>query len=391
MSRKLRIGYLTARDPLDRRSWSGTLYSMARALERQGLEVVPLGPFVPSSLKLSKVIGRAVSLVSGRKYLHAHTASLSRKIGMMAEQRMRGQDLDAVFAVAASTLVANLRTQTPIVYLSDATVKIMVDYYEDFSGALKSHVRMADQLERQSIEKSSHLIYPSSWAADSAVRDYGADRRKVSVIPFGANIDPAPSRADILRNAKNDICRLLFVGVYWMRKGGDIALETLLELERVGFKAELTIVGCGPKNPIRHPRVHFIPFIDKNDPSGRKQLDALYKNSDFFILPSRAECFSIALCEANAYGLPILTTRTGGLPELVREGVNGFLFPLEARGDEYASKIREAYADTAAYLALRSSSRDEFEKRLNWDNWGKRVSEVIRLTLAGSKAGAASS
>lgn len=363
---------------------------MFRALEKHCGDVVPLGPFQPLSLKFGNMMRRSVLLVSGRKYLHAHTIRLSKRLGAMAERRILEEKCDVIFAVAGSSIVAHLRTNTPIVYLSDATVRLMVNYYEDFTDALPSHVGMADQLERQSIQRSSYFVYPSTWAADSAVRDYGADRSRVSIVPFGANMESPPSREQALRPLRRDRCRLLFVGVYWDRKGGDIAVETLFELERLGLKAELTVVGCEPKTPVHHPNLHFIPFLSKNDPQSRERLDNLYRDSDFFILPTRAECFSIALCEANAYGLPVLTTRTGGLPELVREGLNGFLFPLDARGEQYAARIRDVCADPATYEALRNSSRREFETRLNWDAWGKRVAQVIQVAASPAKAEAGS-
>jgi len=282
-------------------------------------------------------------------------------------------------------MLANLRTPVPVVYLSDATTRLMVDYYAEFSSLSASKIRVADEMERLAIQRASQQIYPSSWAAQSAIRDYGADASSVHVIPFGANIDDWPPRDRAVRAPANDKCRLLFVGREWERKGGAIAFEALLELERLGIPAELTVIGCRPAGNLQHPGLRVIPFLNKNNPQERAELEELYMNAHFFLLPTRAECFSIALCEANAYGLPIVSTHTGGLPELVREGVNGFLFPLEARGDQYAARIREIHGDPTRYQALRTSSRDQFEARLNWDAWGKRVNDVLRAAIDGGK------
>jgi glycosyltransferase involved in cell wall biosynthesis len=382
--RSLRIGYLTMRDPRDRRSWSGTLYHMARALEKHCGEVINLGPLLPFSLRVGNLIGRGVHALSGRNYLHTHTLALSKKLGAMAEERILGEKCDVIFAPAASTIVAHLRTQTPIVYLSDATVRLMVNYNPEFTGLLGSHVRAADDLERLSIEKSTCLVYPSSWAADSAVRDYGASPSAVHIVPFGANFESSPSREEALRPSRRDRCRLLFVGVSWEGKGGDIALETFFALERLGLNPELTVVGSRPKKPPDHAHLKFIPFLNKNEPEARQQLEKLYKEADFFVLPTRAECFGIALCEANAFGLPVVTTRTGGVTEVVREGLNGFLFSLEARGDQYADRIREIYEDSAAYDALRASSRGQFDTRLNWDTWGEQLNKILQAAAVDS-------
>lgn len=382
---RLRIAYLTTNDPKDRRSWSGTEYQMARALERHCGELFYVGPLPRFWAKPGKAIQKGLHLVTGRMFLSTHTISASKTLGKMAEEKLAGQACDVIFAPAGSVPLAHLRTQIPIVYLSDATFRLMVDYYVEFSSTLAPSVRSADRIEQMAIDNASQLIYPSAWAARSAVQDYGADPDTVHVVPFGANMDEWPSREKALEPPPHDKCRLLFVGTNWERKGGEIAFDTLLETERLGVPVELTIVGCQPPKRFRHANLRVIPFLNKNNPQERAQLDELYNKSHFFLLPTRAECFSIALCEANAYGLPILSTHTGGLPELVLEGRNGFLLPLEARGKQYAERVREIYNNPERYRELRAASREQFETRLNWDAWGKSVSKVLRAAVDGGR------
>lgn len=380
----VRIAYVTMRDPDDRKSWSGTLYYMAQALEKHCGEVFRVGPLLPTSLKIGRLLRHGVRILTGREYLYTHTLSLSKTLGMMAEEKMEGERLDAIVAVAASGIVAHLRTRLPIIYLSDTTVRLMIDYNVEFSNVLASHIRTADQLEQQSIRKANRFVYPSQWAAQSAVEHYGAAASNVTVIPFGANLDHPPTREQALTDRVEERCRLLFVGVNWEQKGGDIAVETLLELKRLGVPSELSVVGCRPPRSTVHPDIRVFPFLDKKDPAQRAKLESLYSEASFLIFPTRAECFGIVSCEANAYGLPVLATATGGIPGAVREGINGFLFSHEARGREYASRIYHFYNSREAYLALRASSRREFESRLNWDSWGKSISPIINSVVGRS-------
>jgi glycosyltransferase involved in cell wall biosynthesis len=275
------------------------------------------------------------------------------------------------------------------VYLSDATARLTIGYYSDFSNCLPSHVRMAEQFETLAISRATELVYPSSWAAESAIRDYGADPSKVHVIPFGANMQTAPAAEKSSNRAVKSSCELLFVGVDWERKGGDIAIETVQALQSLGVAAKLTVIGCRPRGGHPYANVEFIPFINKNSAEGRARLERLYTEADFFLLPTRAECFGIALCEANAYGLPVLTTRTGGVEEIVREGKNGFLFSLDSGGDRYAARICEVLQDPEGYRKLRASSRSEYETRLNWDAWGTKMSDVLRSSCARKAANSA--
>jgi len=89
----------------------------------------------------------------------------------------------------------------------------------------------------------------------------------------------------------------------------------------------------------------------------------------------------MVLAEANAFGLPVITTNTGGVPEVVREGENGFLLPLDARGDAYAEMIAKAYRDDQYYSELVRTSRAAFDNRLNWDAWGVSVKNILAELL----------
>src|SRR5262249_43667081 len=168
------------------------------------------------------------------------------------------------------------------------------------------------------------------WAAASAIHDYQADPRKVVFIPFGANIEDVPPLAEALAPRAGPPCRLLFVGRQWKRKGGDMAFAILTTLLQRGVDAELTVVGSVPPGGATHPRLTVIPYLDKEVPEDRRRIRNLFLNSHFFVLPTQADCSPIAICEANAFGLPVLTTDVGGVPSLIKSGRNGFMFPLSA-------------------------------------------------------------
>jgi hypothetical protein len=158
---------------------------MVRALEEHCGDVITIGPLQPFSLRLGKLIGRVVRRISNHPYLYTHGSYVSMELGRMAQKRLDRAKFDVIFASAASTVVAHLKTQLPIVYLSDATVRLMINYYPEFSNLFPFQVRAADEIELLGIGKAAELIYPSTWAARSAIDDYHADASKVHVVPFG--------------------------------------------------------------------------------------------------------------------------------------------------------------------------------------------------------------
>jgi glycosyltransferase involved in cell wall biosynthesis len=286
---------------------------------------------------------------------------------------------DLIVAPVAATEIAFLETRIPIILVEDATYGQLIDYNAEYAHLLDGSKRELHIIERHALQKASAIISSSSWAAQSAIDDYQADAHKVHVVPFGANFETPPDAELIRQRRRSGRCKLLFVGANWQQKGGDIAFETLLKLEQLGIEAELIICGCVPPPSFSHSRMRVIPFLDKQKPAERKELEHLYMQADFALLPTRNECFSIALCEATAYGLPVITTHTGGLGELVTDGKNGLLLPYDARGDVYATRIAALYQDEQRYHSFVRASRAAFEERLNWDAWGRAVSRVIDI------------
>ncbi len=376
--KRLRIAFLTSLDPYDRRSWSGTIYHVAQTLQRHCGDITFIGPIDCSKQKtIGKVRNRASELLLKKKVMFTHGTLIAKHCAKIAGQRLARQPFDVIVTPTGETEIAYLNTDIPIVLVTDSTYRIMHDYYPAFSNILESSFRELETVATRAIHKSSLLLYASRWAAQSAIEDYHADRDKVHVIPFGANFEQSPPKEILTERKQSDRCKLLFIGVKWERKGGDIAFETLLKLEEMGIPVELTVVGCVPPPQFSRRSMKVVPFLNKNDESQRKELEKLYLTSDFLLFPTRNECYGIVVCEANAFGLPVIAADTGGVSGVVTEGENGFLLPLSARGDKYAEIVAELYRDQQRYAELVRSSRAAFDDRLNWDVWGITANQMI--------------
>jgi glycosyltransferase involved in cell wall biosynthesis len=379
----MKIAFLTCRDPRDKRSWSGILYCMSQALQRHCGEVSYIGPMeAPTEELIGRTINKCTRLLFKKCYQYLTGIFMSKRYAKIAAQQLAGQKFDVIIAPEAATEIAFLKTDIPIIFVGDSTLGQIFNYYPNVSNIVGISYRELDIIETRVTRKTKALVYSSSWAARSAIDYYHADPAKVYVVPMGANFDNPPAKEMILQRRKSSSCKLLFVGVDWQRKGGEIAFETLLALEKMGIMAELIVCGCTPPKQFVHERMHVIPFLDKNDPEQYSKLARLYLEADFLLLPTRGECFGIVFCEANAYGLPVITTHTGGVPEVVRDGENGFALPVEARGDEYAKVIASIYQDDERYNRLVVTSRAAYDERLNWDVWGKAMKTILSEVVA---------
>ena len=384
---RLRIGFVHRFDARKIRSWSGIFYFMSRALEAHVGDVVYLGPDDSLGTKFiidnTARVNRYWQRLTGKILATDKNRILSNRLARFFESRIQEMPCDILFAPVASVEIAHLKTDLPIVYYSDITWSQIVDYYPEFTSVSDYGIREGERIEALAIRRSQAAIYPSEWAADSACDDYGASRETTGKVSFGANLTDPPTRAEALNRSLNGPVKLLLVGVDWVRKGGAIAYECLMSLLDAGVDAELTILGCVPPagENFEHPKFRVIPFLSKHDPEQRKQIEQLFAESHFMLLPTRADATPIVISEACANGLPVVATDTGGLGGSITEGVNGFLIPYEARGDAYADKIRSVIADLAIYKALVISSRDEYEQRLNWDSWAISMRAVMEQVL----------
>jgi glycosyltransferase involved in cell wall biosynthesis len=273
--------------------------------------------------------------------------------------------------------MAFLETDIPIVYSTDATLELLLGYYLGFTGMSAGYLAQAREIEQRALDRSRMVLYPSEWAAASARRDYGVPASRVHVIPYGPNVDSVPPRGIIEGAKSDDVCRILFLGVSWERKGGATAYEAVRLLRARGVDARLTICGCTPPMPVDPAFTTVIPHLDKNVPAEAARLSELLLHASFLVLPTVADCFGIVFCEASAHGTPSVAPDTGGVGGAVVTGENGILLPEGSSPDEYAAEIARLFQDRARYRALVSSSRASFEQRLNWDRWGQKVSELL--------------
>ena len=103
----------------------------------------------------------------------------------------------------------------------------------------------------------------------------------------------------------------------------------------------------------------------------------LVAESHFLVLPSRADCVPVVIAEANSFGIPVVTSDVGGIPSVVRNGVNGSTFPLENFVEQACNFILQSMGNFTIYSQLAISSFEQYKDRLNWQVAGKKVKELL--------------
>jgi glycosyltransferase involved in cell wall biosynthesis len=200
----------------------------------------------------------------------------------------------------------------------------------------------------------AYAVVPwSRWVAGSLDREYGVPVERTHVIPPG--VDTTLWRP--AQRAPSAVPRLLFVGGNFARKGGQLLLDAFRDLGLAG-RAELHIVT--------RDRVPDQTGVTTHHglTNGSPELRALYEGADAFVLPTLADCFSIAAIEAMAAGLPVLTSDVGGISDIVVEGATGFLTqPGDGRALRHclAKLVEDAHLRTVLGAAGRQRAVDRFD------------------------------
>lgn len=247
-------------------------------------------------------------------------------------------------------LTWNAVRRIPVIYTADSTPITARQFRGHYgSWALSSPLKqqLRDILHGICLRHCAAVVPWSEWAARSMRDDYGVDPARVHVIPPG--VDTTIWTPPPVRQGGERPIRILFVGGDFRRKGGDLLLDVyrrhLQRLVDVDF-----VTRTGALTP--EPGVNVYDNLAPNDP----RLIQLYRNADLFVLPTRADCFSIAGVEAMATGLPVITCPVGGVGELFEDGVQGIFVPPDNR-DALVRAVTSLIGDEQRRRAMGEAAR----------------------------------
>jgi glycosyltransferase involved in cell wall biosynthesis len=170
--------------------------------------------------------------------------------------------------------------------------------------------------ERAALACTRGVIVTSPATARTLAADYGVSAERITIV------QPGTDRPKVVRRNSAGPAHLLAVGAVVPRKGYDVLTDALGLLLDLPWR--LTIVGDCSRDPPTAARLradierHRLgPRVTIEDAIPAERLAALYAASDLFVLPSRYEGFGMAYAEAIAYGLPVIATTAGAIPDTV--------------------------------------------------------------------------
>lgn len=228
--------------------------------------------------------------------------------------------------------------------------------------------------ERQTYEAAAHLFAFSEPTRRSLIDDYGIDPERVTVTGAGVNFAELPDLPSAGRDLPEGPPTILFVGNDFVRKGGPVLLEAFRRIRGILPDARLQLVGVAPTIAAQ-PGVEVLGRI-----GDRHRLAQLYAEASVFAVPSHFDPYPLVALEAMAFGVPVVTTRQMGTPEMIVDGVTGRLVEPGSI-DALATALLQVLLDPEGARQMAVGARRDVEQRFTWDAVVERMAPALERLL----------
>jgi glycosyltransferase involved in cell wall biosynthesis len=204
--------------------------------------------------------------------------------------------------------------------------------------------------------------YRQSWI------DRGIEAAKLKILPRGLDtrlFTPGRSDPEFWKQfgSNGDGVRLLFVGRVSKEKDLDILVHAFQNLREVRVPVQLAIVGHGPYS---ETLARLMPEACYTGYLNGTELATAYASSDIFVFPSTTDTFGNVIIEAQAAGLPVIVSDSGGPRELVTHGING-LITRALDVSDFKQAIRRLVEDEPLRKEMGAAARRSVQDR-SWPN-----------------------
>ena len=243
-------------------------------------------------------------------------------------------------------------------------------------------------LERLLAYATTRLIAVSPEVRDDLVRLHVAPASKFAVIRLGIELDQrvggdAAGRTETRRvlGLAGDPFVVGWVGRMTAVKRTDLVVEVLRELVGRGVDARLLLVGDGPDRDHLERYAHELGVIKRCLFLGyQEEVARFYDAIDVLLLPSVNEGTPVSVIEALAAERPAVATRVGGTPDVIRDGVDGFLVDSADPG-ELAERLAELARDPGRRAEMGAAGRSRVLERYAVDRLVDDVDALYRELL----------
>ena len=241
-----------------------------------------------------------------------------------------------------------------------------------YHGMVPKGVKQLDNDKQKILFEEGDLFIVNTEFAKHQLIDLGCPQEKINIIPQGTNLSDFPVKTRKIDPQSKII--LLTVGRLSIEKGHHIAIQAIANLADSSPNLEYNIVGEGPEKANLNALIDKLKLKSKVKLHGMvtsEELKSFYSKAHIFVLPSidlhdgyHVETQGVVIQEAQSSGIPVIASKTGGIPEVIIHSETGFLFE-ENNHLDLSDKIKQLVQDPALYHRISLAGRKDVEKRFS--------------------------
>jgi len=230
---------------------------------------------------------------------------------------------------------------------------------------LKPLAKILHYPERLAVNNADRVVAVSENTRREVLEDYSVEESKVETIYNGVDTEKFSSSQDFEN-------KILYVGEFLERKGADIVIDSFNEISDVFPEVKLVLVGKGRIEEELREKVSDSGLEDRVDfrkNVSDEELRDLYSSS-VFVMPSKYEGQGIVYVEAMSCGAPVIGCDNSAIPEMIEDGVNGYL--IDRTSEALSDALESILEDDDLRESMGRSSREK-AKDFDWNNIAKKT------------------
>ncbi len=231
---------------------------------------------------------------------------------------------------------------------------------------------------KRELKAAQYFLVPSEFVGRS-LEYSGIEKERIFYCPYGVDIrEFAQKTYEDLRRGSRAI-RFIYVGGVKELKGISYLLETFARIPR--NQASLTVVGkYDPSDEDTAPYAEIVNFTGSVLHS---EIPEYLQEADVFIMPSLGDSFALAVMEAASCGLPLILSENTGAKDLIEEGINGFVVPIQS-SESLEEKVR-FFIEHPEQIEPMGKEARKTAVQYSWSRYSQDVVDAVRKIMVHHK------
>ena len=234
-------------------------------------------------------------------------------------------------------------------------------------------------LTRWAMRRAISSVATTHYTADLSARLNDISKSRYHVIPLCAERDIPPATPGFRLNGNFPLLMVARLDASERYKGAEMVIDAVARLQDMGVPAHFNLVGDGnDRSRLEHDAQEKLraPLITFWGRLSDAELQAAYQTAAVFVMPSKKEGFGIVFLEAMRHGVPCIGGNHGGTPEVISDGVDGYLVEW-ARVDVLVEKLSKLWYDHDLRSRMGLAAAAKYTDRYAHMNFARRWRQFL--------------